>query len=52
LVSDFPEIAELDLNPVKGYGSELYAIDARIIVERRPDEGGALARLRSRHHAR
>lgn len=33
LVSDFPEIVELDLNPIKGYGSELYAVDARIIVD-------------------
>ncbi len=33
LVTDFPMISEIDLNPVKGYGSDLYAIDARIIVE-------------------
>ncbi|MCP3890964.1 MAG: CoA-binding protein [Desulfobulbaceae bacterium] len=33
LVADFPEIREIDLNPVKGVGSELFAVDARIIVE-------------------
>ncbi|MFW2368032.1 MAG: acetate--CoA ligase family protein [Desulforhopalus sp.] len=33
LVNDFPEIGEIDLNPVKGVGSELFAVDARIIVE-------------------
>ena len=33
LVSDFPSIREMDLNPVKGSGAELYAVDARIIVD-------------------
>lgn len=33
LVSDFPEIREIDLNPIKGIGSNLYAVDARIIIE-------------------
>ena len=33
LVSDFPQIKELDLNPIKGTGDKLYAVDARIIVE-------------------
>ncbi len=33
LVHDFPQIREIDLNPVKGQGSELYAVDARIIVD-------------------
>lgn len=33
LVSDFPQIREMDLNPVKGFGSDLYAVDARIIVD-------------------
>lgn len=33
LVTDFPRIREMDLNPVKGYGADLYAVDARIIVE-------------------
>lgn len=33
LVTDFPQIREMDLNPVKGYGSDLYAVDARIIVD-------------------
>jgi acetyltransferase len=32
LVSDFPCIEEIDLNPVKGVGADLYAVDARIIV--------------------
>ncbi len=33
LVADFPEISEIDLNPVKGFGDHLLAVDARIIVE-------------------
>ena len=33
LVHDFPEIAEIDLNPIKGVGSQLFAVDARILVE-------------------
>lgn len=33
LVTDFPSIREIDLNPVKGYGRELYVVDARIILE-------------------
>jgi acetyltransferase len=32
LVTDFPIIREIDLNPVKGYDADLYAIDARIII--------------------
>ncbi len=32
LVSDFPQIAEIDLNPVKGSLSRLLAVDARIII--------------------
>ncbi|MHC1743168.1 MAG: acetate--CoA ligase family protein [Syntrophobacteraceae bacterium] len=32
LVSDFPEIKELDLNPVKGGELELIVVDARIII--------------------
>jgi len=32
LVNDFPEIAEIDLNPVKGSGTRLLAVDARIIL--------------------
>ncbi|HOT41444.1 MAG TPA: acetate--CoA ligase family protein [Syntrophorhabdaceae bacterium] len=31
-VMDFPCIEELDLNPIKGYGDKLYAVDARIII--------------------
>jgi acetyltransferase len=33
LVSDFPRIKEIDLNPIKGVGADLYAVDARIIVD-------------------
>lgn len=33
LVSDFPAISEIDLNPVKGYGEDLYVVDARIIMD-------------------
>jgi acetyltransferase len=35
LVNDFPQIKEIDLNPVKGINSDLYAVDARIIVKKR-----------------
>lgn len=31
LVMDFPQIREIDLNPVKGFGEDLYVVDARII---------------------
>ncbi len=31
LLNDFPQIVEIDLNPVKGLGSDLYVVDARII---------------------
>ncbi|NLD36269.1 MAG: CoA-binding protein [Desulfatiglans sp.] len=31
LVHHFPQIEEIDLNPVKGYGKDLYVVDARII---------------------
>ena len=33
LVTDFTQIREMDLNPVKGTGSNLYAVDARIILD-------------------
>ena len=33
LVSDFPQIVEIDLNPIKGVGKDLFAVDARIIVK-------------------
>ena len=33
LAYDFPEIAEIDLNPVKGSGVRLLAVDARIILK-------------------
>lgn len=32
LGSDFTCILTIDLNPVKGVGTELFAVDARIIV--------------------
>lgn len=32
LVSDFPAIREMDINPLKGKGEELYVVDARIIL--------------------
>ncbi|MCF8146116.1 MAG: acetate--CoA ligase family protein [Deltaproteobacteria bacterium] len=32
LVSDFPVITELDLNPLKGCGDRLFVVDARMIV--------------------
>ncbi|MCF8024910.1 MAG: acetate--CoA ligase family protein [Desulfobacteraceae bacterium] len=33
LVSDFPQIKEMDINPLKGAGEKLYAVDARIILD-------------------
>jgi acetyltransferase len=33
LVEDFPEISEIDLNPVKGTGDDLFVVDARILRE-------------------
>jgi acetyltransferase len=33
LVMDFPQIKEIDLNPVKGVGDELFAIDSRILID-------------------
>ena len=33
LLKDFPQIVEIDLNPVKGTGTDLYVVDARIIQE-------------------
>ena len=32
LVSDFPAIREIDINPLKGTGDHLYVVDARIIL--------------------
>ncbi len=40
LVADFPEIGEIDLNPIKGSGDRLYVVDCRIIMAEpvvRPD---------------
>jgi acyl-CoA synthetase (NDP forming) len=33
LVTDFPMIKEIEMNPVKGVGEDLYVVDARVIVE-------------------
>ena len=33
LVVDFPQIAQLDINPIRVYPDKLYAVDARIILE-------------------
>jgi acyl-CoA synthetase (NDP forming) len=33
LVTDFPQIAEVDFNPVKGEEDGLYVVDSRIIIE-------------------
>jgi len=33
LLTDFPEIREMDLNPIKGCGADLFAVDARIILD-------------------
>jgi acetyltransferase len=33
LVSDFPQIKEMDINPLKGTGDNLYAVDARVILD-------------------
>jgi acyl-CoA synthetase (NDP forming) len=33
LVTDFPRIRELDLNPVKGFGSNLLVVDARMSLD-------------------
>jgi acetyltransferase len=32
LVHDFPQIEEIDLNPIKGTGVDLFSVDARIIL--------------------
>jgi len=32
LVCDFPQISEVDFNPVKGEGQDLFVVDCRIIV--------------------
>ncbi|WP_291327970.1 acetate--CoA ligase family protein [Desulfovibrio sp. UCD-KL4C] len=33
LAADFPQIVEMDINPLKGFGANIYAVDARIICE-------------------
>jgi acetyltransferase len=33
LVTDFPQIKEMDINPLKGVGEGLYAVDARVILD-------------------
>lgn len=32
LVRDFPQISEIDLNPVKGEGEDLRIVDCRVII--------------------
>ena len=34
LVDNFPQIEEIDLNPVKGYETDLYVVDSRIIQKK------------------
>jgi acetyltransferase len=34
LVNTFPQIEEIDLNPVKGYETDLYVVDSRIIQKK------------------
>jgi len=36
LLTHFPAIREMDLNPVKGSATDLYAVDARIILDEKP----------------
>ncbi len=36
LVFDFPVIGEIDINPLKGSGDELYVVDARIVLYAAP----------------
>jgi acetyltransferase len=36
LVFGFPVIGEIDINPLKGSGDELYVIDARIVLHAAP----------------
>ncbi len=33
LVTDFPQIKEMDINPLKGVREDLYAVDARVIMD-------------------
>jgi acetyltransferase len=33
LATDFPQIKEMDINPLKGSGEALFAVDARIILD-------------------
>jgi hypothetical protein len=33
LVTDFPRIREIDINPLKGFGRKLFVVDARIIMD-------------------
>ena len=33
LVHDFPQIEEIDLNPIKGMGVDPFVVDARIILK-------------------
>ena len=42
MIVDFPEIAEMDINPLVVSGDELYVLDARIIIDPKvPEQGEA-----------
>src|SRR5208337_3298162 len=34
LIVDFPEIAEIDINPLASAGGKTYALDARMVIDR------------------
>jgi acetyltransferase len=40
LVADYPEIEELDINPLLATPGEVIALDARVVVDRRPPAQG------------
>ena len=46
MIVDFPEIAEMDINPLAASGSRLYVLDARIIIDPKlADETGTYPHL-------
>lgn len=36
LVTDFPQIKEMDINPLKGHGEHLFAVDVRMVIDPYP----------------
>ena len=42
LIVDFPEIKELDINPLSVSGGELLALDGRIVLDREMDSEGSI----------